>query len=566
MDDETSLFSRQFTGNTSLYFFLHQYRQKPLYLSRNLNYLHEKVTSPITSSLIQVQKRRKLGSFIFEKEIYVKNAAVWRIYMSFLKIPSRMKKWEFPASFSFSATLFIYRLDGQCLYQKSIYGNGTIDMLDNLLFFMEEPFKIPCSVFRRTKGGITINRVCKGQLVFTINDNDSIFMPGIREVIDESKNVYKGLLNSLNLEIMKKGSFLYITFSIPWDKTSDSFDVLYFSKNGNHHKTDYILNMCFIGEVFQDTKLDLNSKISLRSKLMAKHLAPNSEEKAKISYVYKAEENNETVVRTSTRKDFQCPWCRGKDFHTRQRLHFHFLMNHELFSFKLEINQPGFFQFEIKLANEYPSKRISEQKVDFRVFQWIRHAKFKHNVENILSDNGKSILFRNIILGMDVEQNESVPVNMKLKRKTQLRWPSEKRIRRKFAAPNMNNLYRSVSKRKIIPGEILSESEDDIDETWLIQKHEDTLDDFMDITAPEKAFMKLWNKFIMKDRPIGRCHLPDSIMRFVYSHKNILQTENLVSEFWKHLLNLVQYKIIDLVTLRKSMEVVRNIHNEITSN
>lgn len=51
-------------------------------------------------------------------------------------------------------------------------------------------------------------------------------------------------------------------------------------------------------------------------------------------------------------------------------------------------------------------------------------------------------------------------------------------------------------------------------------------------------------------------------MRFVYSHKNILHSENLVNEFWKHLLNLVQYKIIDLVTLRKSMEVVRNIYDE----
>ncbi|KAG5440478.1 hypothetical protein PCK2_000412, partial [Pneumocystis canis] len=274
------------------------------------------------------------------------------------------------------------------------------------------------------------------------------------------------------------------------------------------------------------------------------------------------EENNETVVKISTRRDFQCPWCRGRNFHTKQRLHFHFLMNHELFSFKLQVDKSDFLQFEIKLASEYPSKRISEQKVDFRIFQWIRHIKFKHNIENILSDSGKSIIFRNIMLGMEIKQNETLPVHVKPKRRTQSLWPLEKRSRRKFVAPNMDNLYRSMSKRKIIPGEILSESEDDVDETWLIQKHEDILDDFMDITVSEKAFMKLWDRFIIKDRPIGHCHLPDSILRFVYSHKNILQTENLVSEFWKHLLNLVQYKIIDLVTLRKSMEVVRNIHHE----
>ncbi|CCJ30490.1 unnamed protein product [Pneumocystis jirovecii] len=543
MDDETSLFARQFTGNTSLYFFLHQYRQ-PLYLARNLNYLHKKSTSQEELSLFQTQKRRHLDSFVFEKEINVKNAAIWRIYMSHLKIPGGAKKWGFSMSFSFYATLFIFCLDGQRLYQKKVHGNGIIDTLENLQFHAEEPFKMPYSIFKKTKGGITINRVCKGQLIFSISDNDVAFMSGVRDVINESKSISQELQNVLGHEEIKKGTFFYVTFNIPRDKITNNFNVLYFNGNGDHQQTDYVLNMCFIGEIFQDTKLDLNSKISLRSKPMVKHQPLN------------AEENNETVVRISMREDFQCPWCRGKNFHTRQRLHFHFLMNHELFSFKLEI----------KLASEYPFKRISEQKVDFRVFQWIRHVKFKHDVENILSDNGKSILFHNIMLGMDVEQNESVPINVKPKRNTQLRWPSKNKIRRRFVTPNLNNLYRSVSKRKIIPGEILSESEDDVDETWLIQRHEDILDDFMDITVSEKAFMKLWDRFIINDRPIGRCHLPDSIMRFVYSHKNILQAENLINEFWKHLLNLVQYKFIDLVTLRKSMEVVRGIHDETETN
>ncbi|EMR09243.1 hypothetical protein PNEG_02577 [Pneumocystis murina B123] len=492
--EESALFSKQFTGNTSLYFFLYQYRQ-PLYLTRNLKYLYSE-----GSDEPKIRRPRCcVNSFLFEKEFGMKDSGVWTVYMSHLKIPMWIEKKRSEVPERFFARLFLYCSNGKCVYQKNIEGKSSIDTMGNLLFHQEEPFRVPHTVFKMSRGGIKIDRICKGQLVFAV-ENEIGTISGAMDVMNGFKNIDAELSIGKDFEKIKKGSFFYVTFNIPYFKASSDFDVLYFDESGNERKTGYILSLCFTGKVIQNTKLDLNSKITLRPKLIVKNNTQDIEDKVEIRYIFKAEESDETVVRISTRQDFKCLWCRGKNFHTRQRLHFHFLMNHELFSFKLEINSPSFLQFEVKLANEYPFKRIGDQKMDFRVFQWIRHMKFKHNIDSILLDNGESILSRNIMFGMKVEQNESVQMNIKPKPKIQLLFPLKRKNKRKFAAPKMNNLYKTMSKRKIIPGEILSESEDDIDETWLIQKHEDMLDDFMDITMSEKAFMKLWDRFIIKDR------------------------------------------------------------------
>lgn len=381
-----------------------------------------------------------------------------------------MKRPEGPERFF--AALFLYCSSGKCVYQKNIQGKSSIDAMGNLFFRQEEPFRVPHTTFKMSRGGVKIDRVCKGQLVFAV-ENEIGPISDAMDVMSGLMNIHAEPFVGEGLEKIEKGAFFYVTFNIPYFKASGDFDVLYFDKSGNERKTGYILSLCFTGKVIQNAKLDLNSKITLRPKLTVKNYTRDMEDKIEIRYIFKAEENDETVVRTSTRRDFKCLWCRGRNFRTRQRLHFHFLMNHELFSFKLEVNNSSSLQFEVKLANEYPFKRIGEQKMDFRIFQWIRHMKFKHNIDSILLDNGESILSRNIMLGMKVEQNESVQMYIKPKPKIQLLFPSKKRNRRKFAAPKMNNLYKTMSKRKIIPGEILSESEDDIDETWLIQKHED---------------------------------------------------------------------------------------------
>lgn len=68
--------------------------------------------------------------------------------------------------------------------------------------------------------------------------------------------------------------------------------------------------------------------------------------------------------------------------------------------------------------------------------------------------------------------------------------------------------------------------------------------------------MKLWDRFINQDKPQGNKHLRESLVRFAHSHKNIIHTESLRSEFWKFLLNLKQYNRINNMVVKSVMSVI----------
>jgi hypothetical protein len=68
--------------------------------------------------------------------------------------------------------------------------------------------------------------------------------------------------------------------------------------------------------------------------------------------------------------------------------------------------------------------------------------------------------------------------------------------------------------------------------------------------------MKLWDRFVNQDKPQGNKHLPESLMRFAHSHKEILHTELLRSEFWKFLLNLRQYNRISNMVVKSVIGVI----------
>jgi hypothetical protein len=59
------------------------------------------------------------------------------------------------------------------------------------------------------------------------------------------------------------------------------------------------------------------------------------------------------------------------------------------------------------------------------------------------------------------------------------------------------------------------------------------------------------------NRPIGYAHIPQVLIRFARQQAGFLRTSNLLVEFWKHCLNLVQYGIIDAECLAFCMKLVK---------
>lgn len=57
--------------------------------------------------------------------------------------------------------------------------------------------------------------------------------------------------------------------------------------------------------------------------------------------------------------------------------------------------------------------------------------------------------------------------------------------------------------------------------------------------------------------PTGYAHIPQVLIRFAKDKSELLRSSNLLVEFWKHCLNLVQYGIIDAECLRVCMDIVK---------
>ena len=89
------------------------------------------------------------------------------------------------------------------------------------------------------------------------------------------------------------------------------------------------------------------------------------------------------------------------------------------------------------------------------------------------------------------------------------------------------------------------------------------LEDFTDCTPREIRFMKLWDRFINQDKPQGKKHLGESLIRFAHSQKEIIKSEYLRQEFWKFLLNLKQYNRITNMVLKSVISVIPAEYNKV---
>jgi len=82
------------------------------------------------------------------------------------------------------------------------------------------------------------------------------------------------------------------------------------------------------------------------------------------------------------------------------------------------------------------------------------------------------------------------------------------------------------------------ESEDEIDVTWKKQIAERQLDEFTDVSGPEKAFFKLWNEFVESIPLITERSLPNQCFTFINAHALLLRQKNLEEQLIWHLTNL----------------------------
>ncbi|KAG6360667.1 hypothetical protein INS49_011732 [Diaporthe citri] len=99
-------------------------------------------------------------------------------------------------------------------------------------------------------------------------------------------------------------------------------------------------------------------------------------------------------------------------------------------------------------------------------------------------------------------------------------------------------LFDSLSKAKLIPGTEVRQSV--ADDTWLIQKHRDIVQDFIDVDAAEKDYIKQWDAFIHKRHISSDAFISRAVLEFVNEKMQwLLSSQSRIQEFGKHLTVLI---------------------------
>ncbi|KAJ0125501.1 hypothetical protein J7T55_006850 [Diaporthe amygdali] len=114
-----------------------------------------------------------------------------------------------------------------------------------------------------------------------------------------------------------------------------------------------------------------------------------------------------------------------------------------------------------------------------------------------------------------------------------------RRKEKKVLVPDTKQpLFDSLSKAKLIPGTEVRQSV--ADDTWLIQKHRDIVQDFIDVDAAEKDYIKQWDAFIHKRHISSDAFISRAVLEFVNEKMQwLLSSQSRIQEFGKHLTVLI---------------------------
>ena len=275
---------------------------------------------------------------------------------------------------------------------------------------------------------------------------------------------------------------------------------------------------------------------------------------------------------------YDCLLCKKRNFDNFESYHFHLINSHDLFKFKLlceattsKDGRPQMkVEVKVEVADNYRAKARSDLPDD-RELKWEMPTSF-FDLEAFLKGDeswlGKLGTNRNarvpaILQGHDksnsrenprggrsvvaeIRAPESVP---------DLDAPNRRRHKVPPAPPNVS-YFRSTVKRQLKEGEMLTESDDEIDESWVLQKHEDALKSLDFISRAEKEFISKYDSHILQENLSGNIHLNDSLVRFCRIYESWLRRNDMKREFQKVTTVLLLHQVIKPSTVRGCMSII----------
>lgn len=268
--------------------------------------------------------------------------------------------------------------------------------------------------------------------------------------------------------------------------------------------------------------------------------------KQQVQYVFQQDHQTRCV----TVDDLQCVFCRSRLPQTTiERLHFHLITNHEHFKFEIQnaaTSDEGVVCQTIWITNaEKQYERLTNSDNDERRHSWLappRPFNLRAHLGGDESWTGtskvKSLGKRGRALKNTAQHEvQHEPHRSIVPQEVQEIPPA---IKKKYVVPYVGGgnfqptFYRKTSRRKVEPGELLSESDDEVDQPWMLQKQRRDVAE-VDLDPPAVQFLHHWNEHLERERIPADKFVGEACVRFIRKQRAQLQMEGWRAAFEKKL-------------------------------
>ena len=291
-----------------------------------------------------------------------------------------------------------------------------------------------------------------------------------------------------------------------------------------------------------------------------------------ITYVFDGGPMGSRVINHAKLSCVLCP--DRLPYPTFDRLHFHYLSFHDHFTYKVHksvTSDSGSLMRTVFIELAVPKyERASDNVCDEREITWVKpEAPF--DLQQYLLEGGsntwastKQLPLKSFpktakpsFMSKGVARPKIFSTNGQLTltppdRQPKVGPPADvkevpSRKRKRYLVPNIPDvtIFRAEAKREVKPGEGLSESDAEPDDTWLRIKH--GIEDFPQLTGAARHFATLFDGHLLQDEPrnLANVHVGEAVVRFVRRFAVQLRQPHLRQELK---LKLHELKDMDLIS------------------
>ncbi|SPQ27450.1 b480a7fe-3759-45c4-bb03-1b0c72cb2fef [Thermothielavioides terrestris] len=140
-----------------------------------------------------------------------------------------------------------------------------------------------------------------------------------------------------------------------------------------------------------------------------------------------------------------------------------------------------------------------------------------------------------------------------------------KRARKKVLVPRTKQpLFDPLSKVQLQPGTPVPQHA--IDDSWLLLKHRDNLQDFIDLEAQEKEYMQEWDAFILRKHISSTQYLPRNFLRFVREKASwIVAKQSRAVEFSYHVATLLARRVLPDAAIFEATQILNDARSRLAA-